>query len=137
MGDYLKKHGKIYLGFAPLWKRPYGAHISSTTKLPWAHLIFPEKIVLAQHSRLTGETLMILAESGYTPIFLRTNVSNHKVVKIFDLLRRIPFCEEYFTINAYTILEKCLVEKRLPPSGMERVCKSGLPMDQPCSLAEE
>jgi SAM-dependent methyltransferase len=122
---WLKEDGRIYLGFSPLWKSPFGGHMDYMTSFPWAHLIFPEKIMLEERRRLTGENITryadvsgglnqmtlkkfraILAEGGYTPIFLQTNVSDSKAVKIFNLLKLIPFCEEYFTVNVYTILQK-------------------------------
>jgi len=121
----LKDDGKIFLAFSPLWKSPFGGHMGFVTGLPWAHLIFPENVMLAERKRLTGENTTeyadisgglnqmtlkkfrrILAESDYSPIFLKTNVSSNRVVKLFSILKYIPFCEEYFTVNLYTILQK-------------------------------
>ena len=122
---WLKDDGKIILAFSPLWKSPFGGHIDIVTRFPWAHLIFPENVMLAERSRLTGENITkyadisgglnqmtlkkfraILAESDYLPIFLKTNVSSNRVVKFFNILKHIPFCEEYFTVNLYTVLQK-------------------------------
>ncbi len=32
--------------FGPLWLSPYGAHMVGFTRLPWVHLLFPERTVL-------------------------------------------------------------------------------------------
>jgi SAM-dependent methyltransferase len=121
----LKDDGKIFLAFSPLWKSPFGGHMNYVTSFPWAHLIFPENVMLAERKRLTGENITkysdisgglnqmtlekfrrILAESDFSPIFLKTNVSTNRVVNLFNILKHIPFCEEYFTVNLYTILQK-------------------------------
>ena len=48
MQQYLKEEGILVIGFGPLWKSPYGGHISWMTKFPWAHLIFPESVIMAE-----------------------------------------------------------------------------------------
>ena len=122
---WLNDRGRIYLGFSPLWNSPFGGHMDYVTWFPWAHVIFPEKIMLEERKRLTGENITkysdvsgglnqmtlkkfrtILAESDYTPTFLETNISDDRKMKLFNILKRLPFCEEYFTHNAYTILRK-------------------------------
>jgi SAM-dependent methyltransferase len=42
----LKPGGEAYIGFSPLYKSPYGAHIRSFCKIPWIHLVFSEDTVL-------------------------------------------------------------------------------------------
>jgi len=51
MKQYLKQDGLLVIGFSPLWKAPYGGHIRFMTKLPWAHLIFPEEVIMAERRR--------------------------------------------------------------------------------------
>lgn len=48
---HLAPGGLLAIGFAPLWKAPNGGHLEFMTPLPWAHLIFPERIVLAERRR--------------------------------------------------------------------------------------
>lgn len=43
--------GELAIGFGPLWKAPWGGHISFMTRVPWAHLIFPEEVIMAERRR--------------------------------------------------------------------------------------
>jgi SAM-dependent methyltransferase len=43
--------GQLVIGFGPLWKGPTGGHIDFVTKLPWAHLLFPEPVIMAERRR--------------------------------------------------------------------------------------
>lgn len=43
--------GSLVIGFGPLWKSPEGGHIGYMTKLPWAHLIFPERVIMSERRR--------------------------------------------------------------------------------------
>ncbi len=49
---YVGPGGEIAIGFGPLWNSPYGAHQLQMSRLPWAHLIFPERVVMAQWQRI-------------------------------------------------------------------------------------
>lgn len=42
----LKKGGTLATLFGPLWWSPYGAHMWGFTRVPWVHVLFPEKVVL-------------------------------------------------------------------------------------------
>ena len=44
MKEYLHHDGVMVIGFSPLWKSPYGGHIRYLTKVPYAHLLFPEYV---------------------------------------------------------------------------------------------
>lgn len=129
MKKYMKESGIMVIGFSPLWKSPYGGHIGYLTKLPWAHLIFSEEIIGDELKRLRGPEFNIdnygqgihglnkmnynrfkniIMSSGLKIEFLEINrftKKYHEVIGIIiNLLRRIPFLEEYFTINVYCIL---------------------------------
>lgn len=43
--------GHVVIGFSPLWKSPLGGHIGFMTKFPWAHLLFPEDVIMAERKR--------------------------------------------------------------------------------------
>jgi SAM-dependent methyltransferase len=122
--EYIADNGLVVIGFGPLWKSPWGGHIKEMTKVPWAHLLFPEKVVLAERRRLfhppdqvetyeqtngglnkmtLKKFFTIMKKSRLEPIYFQTNVHDRPLAKIFDVLRRIPFCEEYFTFNVYSI----------------------------------
>jgi SAM-dependent methyltransferase len=130
MRDWLVPGGRIYIGFAPLWKSPFGGHMGMVTPLPWVHLLFSEQVLLERRAQLTGEAAQcysdvsvsgglnrmtlqrfrkIVRMSGCRVLFFRANHSNRPFVPMFNLFRRLPGCEEYFTVNAYAVLEtpKC------------------------------
>ena len=117
----LKVGGKMYIGFGPLYNSPYGDH--GLTRLPWGHLIFPESFLIERlnkqrQKKITriydlGLNKLSLAEfktlfytSGLHVSYFRVNASNNSLAKVFKLIRRIPFLEEYFSYNLYCILEK-------------------------------
>ena len=124
MKKHLRPDGTIAIGFGPLWKSPYGGHISFMTKIPWAHLLFPETVIMHERKRFRPDEdaesfgqirgglnkmtleryLSIIRESGLEFEFFRTNASNRKLIPLFNVLRRIPFCREYFTVNVYSIV---------------------------------
>jgi SAM-dependent methyltransferase len=55
MKDYLKPGGTMVIGFGPLWKAPYGGHITFMTKVPWAHLLFPESVIMQERRRFRND----------------------------------------------------------------------------------
>lgn len=42
----LKPGGTVLLTFGPPWFAPFGAHMQFFCRVPWIHLIFPERVVL-------------------------------------------------------------------------------------------
>jgi SAM-dependent methyltransferase len=42
----LPNRGSLATLFGPLWWSPNGAHTRGFTRLPWVHILFPEKVVL-------------------------------------------------------------------------------------------
>jgi 2-polyprenyl-3-methyl-5-hydroxy-6-metoxy-1,4-benzoquinol methylase len=46
MYDVLKRGGKAYIGFSPIFKSPFGPHIRSKCRIPWIHLIFSEETII-------------------------------------------------------------------------------------------
>lgn len=124
MKQYLQKEGIMVIGFGPLWKSPYGGHISYMTKVPWAHLIFPESVIMAERKRFRPNEdarsfeqivgglnkmtftryLNIVKESDLEILYFKTNVSPGKLIILLNVLRRIPFCREFFTVNLYSVL---------------------------------
>lgn len=123
MKKRLKVGGKMYIGFGPLYNSPYGDHKLTRAFLPWGHLIFPESFLIKRlnkhcHKKIAsiydlGLNKLSLAEfkrlfytSGLYVLYFRVNVSNNPISRLFSLIRRIPFLEEYFSHNLYCILEK-------------------------------
>ena len=129
MIKHLHKDGKIAIGFSPLWKSPYGGHITFMTKFPWAHLLFSESVIMSERQRFRpdenaetfeqvvgglnkmtlGRFLSILDKNKLELEYFKTNVSNNSVVKMFNIFSKVPLCKEYFTINLYCILRTNIV----------------------------
>ena len=121
MACLLRDGGLLVIGFAPLWRAPYGGQIES--RVPWAHIIFPESIIFEKYRRdrppgRTARTFeegfglnrMTLARfrriadaSGMERLHLATNVSDRRAVRSMRALARLPALEEYFTQNVYGV----------------------------------
>lgn len=69
----LRPGGKVYVLFGPPWYAPYGAHMHFFTPLPWVHLMFPERAVLAARRayRDDGATRYEEVEGGLAKMSLR------------------------------------------------------------------
>jgi len=123
MKQYMKKRGAMVIGISPLWKSPYGGHIRFMTKFPWAHLIFPERVIMEERknyihdnaesfeqisgglNKMTLSRFMkIIRESDLKIEYIKINASYKKLIGLCNILRLIPFCREFFEINVYTIL---------------------------------
>ena len=119
----LKVGGKIYTGFGPLYKSPYGGHGRMKMPIPWGHLIFPEPMVIKWVNMHREEKVNSIYELGlnktaladYKRLFNRTGLSilyfkvNHGdrlMSRIFSWISKIPFLEEYFSHDLYCVLRK-------------------------------
>jgi SAM-dependent methyltransferase len=118
--------GELFIGFGPLWKSPTGGHIGYMTPLPWAHLLFPDHVIMAERRRfrprenasqwaetkggINQMTLQrfqrIVGESGLECVYFATNVSDNRVVKAMDAVSKVPGLREFFTQNVYAVLRK-------------------------------
>jgi SAM-dependent methyltransferase len=122
--SFLGGGGQVLIGFSPLWKSPYGGHIGYMTKVPWAHLLFPEQIIMRERRRYRprenastfsemrgglnkmtyAKFLETMRDSGYKFEFLATNASESKLRPFINFVQRLPCCFEYFTKNVYAIV---------------------------------
>ena len=122
----LRPGGQLVIGFGPLWKGPTGGHIDFMTRLPWAHLLFPEQVIMDERRRFRPEedarrfeeikgglnkmTLerfeRIMAATRLERSYFATNVSASRVVRAMAVVQRIPPLREYFTANVYSIWVK-------------------------------
>jgi len=120
--EHVVDDGIVAIGFGPLWKSPYGGHMGFMTRFPWAHLLFPESVIMQERRRyrpdeqaetfeqvkggLNKMTLSrfieIMRTSKLEPLYFQTNVHQRKLISVFNVLRRIPGCREYFTVNVYS-----------------------------------
>jgi SAM-dependent methyltransferase len=130
VGNHLSHNGgELVIGFGPLWKSPYGGHLEHMTRLPWAHLIFPERVIMLERrnfslgpwdgamrfeditgglNRMTyGRFVRILRENGYTPSYLALNrKEGSRLGAAMSSLRRIPALREYMTFNVYSVWQR-------------------------------
>ena len=126
LARFVKPGGVLAIGFGPLWKGPTGGHIDSVTWLPWAHLFFPEDVIMAERRRfhpadktrrfeevpggLNKMTLSrfeaIMESSGLECRYLETNVSDNPVVRTMKMISLIPPLREFFTTNVYGLWRK-------------------------------
>lgn len=118
----LKTGGKLYVGFGPLYNSPFGDHKRTKAIIPWGHLIFPESFLIKRlnitrqnkiesihnlglNKLSLSEYKDILFNSGLDVLFFGVN-GNTPIPRLFSLIRRVPFLEEYFSISLFCILEK-------------------------------
>jgi 2-polyprenyl-3-methyl-5-hydroxy-6-metoxy-1,4-benzoquinol methylase len=123
MAGLLAPGGQLVIGFNPLWKSPYGAHIHFMTKVPWAHLMFPEEVVLRERRRfrpdedpscyeeikagLNRMTLAkfraVMAKSGLEPTYFEVNRNERAVAKVLNAFSRVPGLREYFAFSVHSM----------------------------------
>lgn len=127
MKNRLNQHGKIYIGFGPLYKSPFGDHQivknALKVKIPWGHIIVPELILIKRLNKhrknkiasiqefglnklSLGDYERLLKNSGLSIIFFKVNTSEKIFSKLFALVGKIPLLREYFAFNIYCILQK-------------------------------
>jgi len=123
MKERLKPNGYIYTGFGPLWNSPFGDHYRTKMPIPWMHAFFTERFIvnwrnLFSEKKITSiqdlglnalslaEYRHILNSCGMTIVYLQINANKRFVSRLFSLLKKIPFLEEYFSHNIYCILQK-------------------------------
>lgn len=126
----LKVGGKFYTGFGPLYNSPYGDHKRTQMKIPWGHVIVPEKKIVEKLNTKSNRRINSIYDlglnglpySGYTSIFKSTKMkiisfktnrvdredglSLYISSKISSMLCKIKPLEEYFTFNIYMVMEK-------------------------------
>ncbi|MEA2412689.1 MAG: hypothetical protein QOC77_3250 [Thermoleophilaceae bacterium] len=123
MARLLAPGGQLVIGFSPLWKSPYGAHIHHMTRFPWAHLLFPEELVLRERRRYRpdedperyedikgGLNRMTLARfrevmggSGLEQTYFEVNRNDRPVAKVLDAFSRLPGLREYFAFSVHSM----------------------------------
>jgi len=124
--NLVKPGGELAIGFSPLWKSPKGGHIDYMTRLPWAHLIFPEETIMAERRRfrpddpagsfatvqggLNKMTLRrfeaVMAQTGLEPVSRATDPGERPVLRAMREIAKVPPLREYFTVGIYTIWRK-------------------------------
>lgn len=123
MYDLLDKGGKVYVGFGPLYNFYNGDHGRTNLPFPWLHLFFSENFIINRHNKKNNFKINKIQDLGLSKyslkeyenffenskfkiIYYKTNLSDHPISPVFNLLSKIKFLKEYFTYNIYCILEK-------------------------------
>ena len=87
------------------------------------HLILSDKIIVNRYNKKNSNKInsiedlglskysfkdykKIFNESKFVKDYFITNQSDHPMGKVFNILSKINFLEEYFTFNIYCILKK-------------------------------
>lgn len=70
MADTLKPGGVILITFAPPWLSPFGHHMHFFCKLPWLHLLFPERTVLKVRAQYRNDGAMTYNDAGLNKMTL-------------------------------------------------------------------
>lgn len=124
--DLLLPDGLFFLGFGPLWKSPFGAHIRYMTCVPWIHLYINEQIVMQRRNEIVGDSLTKYADVPLNKITLkmtmkyidgrkweivtcRKNYFNSKLKRIFVYMLNLctfGLLTEYFAFNVYLVLKR-------------------------------
>jgi SAM-dependent methyltransferase len=124
MARRLVDGGLLAIRWASPWKSPYGGFIDS--KLPWAHLVFPESVIFEEFRRVRPgndargftETMTLtqfrhlMDDTGLECLHFASNVSDHPAASLVRALGRIPGLEEYLTLNVYGVWRRAT-----PPDG--------------------
>ncbi|MEO6694628.1 MAG: class I SAM-dependent methyltransferase [Ignavibacteria bacterium] len=119
----LRPGGKIYSGFGALYNAFNGDHGRTNAVIPWGHLIIPETYLLKRLYKESKGTIKsvydlglnklslkeykdIFRKSSMDIIFFEVNKTDRLMGKLFNVFRRIPFLEEYFSYMIHVILRK-------------------------------
>jgi 2-polyprenyl-3-methyl-5-hydroxy-6-metoxy-1,4-benzoquinol methylase len=123
MYDLLKKGGRAYLGFGPLYNFYNGDHGRTRMILPWFHLMVSEKFILNKLNKNSDLKINKIQDLGLSKYslneyenffnnssfdikYFKTNLSDHPFAPVFNAMSKIKIFKEYLTYNIYCILEK-------------------------------
>lgn len=121
MKGLLVPGGRLMITFGPPWYAPYGAHMMDYVRLPWIHMLLPEKAVMhirnkfrpnnqVKHydevegglNKMTVKKFEQLIDSLNMPCIYR----KHEGVKKADFLTKAPGLRELFTNHISVVLIK-------------------------------
>lgn len=120
MKSLLADNGKIFVTFGPPWFAPYGSHMQYFTRLPWIHILFPERTVMRVRAlyRDDGARRYEDVELGLNKMSLkkfenlisvcRLKITHKKYegVKKLNFLTGVPGVRELMTNHVTCLLEK-------------------------------
>lgn len=103
MDKYLGRDGRVYISFGPPWWHPYGAHLQFMIRLPWPHVMFTERVLMAARSlyKTDGAVKFEEVEGGLNRMSVRKfeQLIHNSVFRIMTLqlipIRRTKFLHTY------------------------------------------
>ena len=118
MASALAPGGRLLVTFGPPWYAPSGSHMHFFTRVPWVHLLFSERTVMAVRARFradgarryeeveSGLNRMSLArfERVVARSGLRVEARRDACVRGVDGLARAPLLRELFVNNVSCVL---------------------------------
>ncbi|MDP9201099.1 MAG: class I SAM-dependent methyltransferase [Gemmatimonadota bacterium] len=124
MANALAPNGRLLVTFGLPWYAPYGAHMHYFTKIPWVHLIFPERVIMRVRSRYKadGARSYVDVEGGLNKMSLkkfkqllhdsglRVEKFATEPVKGQQWLARLPGLSEFFTNHVTAVLFPAVTE---------------------------
>jgi SAM-dependent methyltransferase len=119
----LRHDGLLVCGFSPLYFSPNGDHARFGLPLPWIHAFLPQSLVCRWATRRLGRPIRSAADVGlnrltlrefrsmlppsaWELVSLRVNPIANPLRPLFDVLRRIPPLERFFTIGVYGVFRR-------------------------------
>lgn len=120
----LRPGGRLLLGFSPLYHSPFCDHMRVGFPLPWVHAVVPESWSVAWQNTFSGDLpARSIADMGLnqiTPAEFRDlitkpwwevermtiNAGRKPLLKLFNVIRRVPVLEKYFTVGIYAVLKR-------------------------------
>lgn len=117
----LRPEGRLYVGFGPLYRSPFGDHGLLGLRVPWAHLLvaprpsaprfgsWPSRrrldlLALELNGLDLDRIKEIVERSPLRFESLRVNVSDHPGMRLLDRARTLPGIGDFVTVNVYAVL---------------------------------
>ncbi len=124
----LRPGGMLYSGFGPLWESPFGSHLSSICRLPWAHLWAGEQLI-SEHNRVRAHDqkdsweALGLNQAGlprYRRMFRQLDncrllhFCRNRTIRrrsrflfvVLEIMSMLPFLDRYLTVSLFVIVQK-------------------------------
>ena len=119
----VKPGGRIFIALGPLYHSPLGDHGRLGLRIPWGHVLIPERWLLAHLNARRGTHFRSVEELGlnkYTVqefraifetcgakiVFYKENHTERSIAKVVSLLRKVRWLECFLTWNIYCVLQK-------------------------------
>ena len=122
----LKPGGYLAPGFSPLYFSPFGDHARYGLKVPWAHAVAPESLIVWWLNKRTDKAVnnsMDLGLNRMTPrefrqifsdstawddVRIQYNRGDNRLFPAFNALRQVSPIEKFFTTSIYAVVRKAI-----------------------------